>query len=221
MAYVGPDANLRDPTVSPDAVYAKFAGTPLQGYEPVFLALADTYQIDPNWALSYLQWESGFGASQVGLANPTNPWDILSVPGQWGQIDTICFRLCYAVYPDVPTGLEAGFRLWSYYADLGYGDWFESLSRALCGNAAGCGGDWVANVIATGQQNAVQWPYVGGPPPPPPPPPLGCEPNCIVILPPTDGSILDPVAMIVAELFIGAVVAAPWWVPRLGIGGKR
>lgn len=174
MSYVAPESDLRQPTVSWAAVSAKLAGTPLQGYEAVFWSLAQQYGVDPNWALSYLQWESAFGSRGVSTGNPTNPWDIASYPGQWGQVGSYDagngFNAAnggYAVYPDVSTGLEAGFRLWRSYADAGYSSWWASLSRALCGNPDGCGGTWVNNVIATGGQNAAQWPYDGSTAPPP------------------------------------------------------
>ena len=168
---VGPDTSIRQRTVSDHAIWAKLRGTPMEGAEGPLRALVEAYRIDPNWALSYLQWESGFGSSAIGRANPSNPWDILCYPGQWGQVAE--YRpgngYCYAVYPDLATGLEAGFRLWSSYADSGWSTWFASLSRALCGVPSGCDSPWVANVIATGQANAAQWPAGGSSDPAGPP----------------------------------------------------
>ena len=165
MVQVTATTHISTITVNTDAVYAKFANTPLKGYEEVFIELSSLYRIDPNWALSYLQWESGFAKSAIGLANPTNPWDILCYPGQWSAVGE--YRVwneaegkeyCYAKYGSIRIGLEAGFRLWNNYLERGYNTWHQSLSIVLCGNPAGCASQWVHNVISQGNSNAEQWP---------------------------------------------------------------
>jgi hypothetical protein len=189
--------DLRTPTVAPAAVTAKFSGTPLAGYETVFWTLAANYGVDPNWALAYLQFESAFGKAGVSTANPTNPWDILSYPGQWGQVGEHVpgngYR--YAVFASVEQGLEAGFRLWRSYAEAGYSSWFSSLSRALCGNPAGCeGSTWVDQVIAQGTYNATQWPYGGEsfpPAPNPMPVPGGPGSGPVVVAPGRYNLVID------------------------------
>lgn len=167
--------NFRERTVSDDAVYAKFHDRPLQGYEPVFLALAHEYNIDPNWAISYLQMESGFGSTEVGLINPTNPWDILCWPRRddvqnWRAIGQYVSRggYCYAVYPDVRTGLEAGFKNWAGYVDqYGVISWHDTLCIAVSGYDdwihGKCDEKWVSDAIDTGQYNIRHWPYVAPP----------------------------------------------------------
>lgn len=163
---IGAQSDIRIRSVSSAGVRAKLAGTPLEGYADLFVALATKYAIDPNWALAYLQWESGFGRESPA---PTNPWDILCATGNWRQIDCVTTGAgySYAVYPDMATGLEAGFRLWDSYYRRGWTNWFSSLSVALCGNPQGCQGTWVESVISQGQANAEAYPYVESPIPPP------------------------------------------------------
>lgn len=176
MAVVNPSSDIRGQTVSAAGVQAKLLGTPLEPYTEHFLYYAQQYGIDANWALAYLQWESGFGASEIGRANPTNPWDILCYPGQWGAVGE--FRpgsgYCYAVYPSVETGIEAGFRQWRRYVDDGYTTYYATLCRSVSGGGP-CNEQWVNNVIAQAQYNAAHWPNDGAPTPAPHPsaPPPG------------------------------------------------
>lgn len=170
MAYVAADADLRTPTVSNDAVWAKFAGTPMQGYEGTFLTLAQQYGIDPNWALAYLQLESRFGEadpSGQGMAYHYNPWDMViatrPVDDPRGYVSPFNGWTYYR-FGSMAEGLEAGFRNWASYPPRGWADWFSSLSVALCGRPQGCSGSqWVQSVIQQGQWNAQQWPYDGQP----------------------------------------------------------
>lgn len=150
------EANIRTWSVDDGFVRSKLADTAINADD--FLYFARTYNVDPNWALAYLQWESHFGDTPIGRANPTNPWDILSVPGQWGQVGEYApgNGYSYATYPDARTGLEAGFRLWDSYASKGWDTWRTSLSVALCGQPDGCAGTWVESVIRQGQYNAGQ-----------------------------------------------------------------
>ena len=177
MSGVAPDSLVTERTVSSEGVRTKLAGTPLSPYADRFLSLAESYQIDPNWALAYLQMESRFGTSQIGRANPSNPWDILCYPGQWGASGQYQpnANYCYAVYPSVEVGLEAGFRQWRRYVTDGFTTWYATLCRSVSGNGP-CEESWVAQVIGQGQYNAERWPYVavdignGGVPPPAPVP---------------------------------------------------
>jgi hypothetical protein len=162
-------------TISDEGVRAKLAGTPLESWAGTFLTLSRQYGIDPNWIVSYLQWETGFGGT-VGDLHPSmlfnDPWDMLcGVPGEpcgsgsrWGSVE--CRRApndyCYYVYPSMEAGIEAGYRNWQSYIQRGWTNYFSSLSVALCGNPAGCDSQWVPNVIAQADSNAARWPYTGG-----------------------------------------------------------
>lgn len=149
-------------TISADGVAAILAGTPLSAYANTILTLSQKYGIDANWILSYLRWENGFGSANSFSIGNNNPWDILCYPGQWGEVgqDNESNGYCYAVYPSMNVGLEAGYRLWSSYVSEGYNTWFKSLSVAECGNPDGCSGSWVQNVIAQANRNASEYPYV-------------------------------------------------------------
>ncbi len=198
MSYVAPDSDLRTPTISSSAVSVKFAGTPLQGYEGTFWALAGQYGIDPNWALAYLQWESGFGRndpSGQGMAFHNNPWDMVAcaaAPSCDCPADQ-CYQSPYNSwwyyrYPSVAAGLEAGFQNWAGYVRRGAGTWQAGLMRASGNNA-----NWTASVIAQGQYNAEHWPYDGSSAPPPvgapdAPPPGPRDPP--VSAAPTPGDLL-------------------------------
>lgn len=164
MSQVSHNSDYSQQTLSNEGVAVQLAGTPLEPYAATIVKLARDYEVDVNWAMSYLRWESGFGASQIGRQNPTNPWDILCYSGQWGQVDE--FRpgngYCYAVYPDVPTGLEAGFRQWRRYRDVwGATTWRESLCIAVSGNVDSCNEQWVNNVVASAQHWASLYPFDG------------------------------------------------------------
>ena len=172
MAYtVLPGLSISTITVTPQATYAKFAGTPMAGAESIFLSLADQYGIDPNWALSYLQFESGFGRndpSGEGLSYHYNPWDMVIADHPVDDPDGYVSPYngwTYYRYGSMQAGLEAGFRNWKRYIDRGWSDWQTSLSVALCGHPEGCDSPWVGNVINQGRVNAQQWPVgEGGPP---------------------------------------------------------
>ncbi len=180
MSTVAPDTSIRAFTISSEGVNAILSATPLAPYADTLLSLARQYQIDPNWALSYIRWENDFGRANTFSLEHNNIWDILCVrgtpgicgnPQNWGASD--CRDpgngYCYAVYPTMEIGLEAGFRLWNYYVEQGWDTWEKSLAVALCGNL-GCVSDpWVLNVIATGQDNAERWPVTTTPPPLPVP----------------------------------------------------
>lgn len=168
------DSPITIQTVSPQAALDKLAGTPLEPWTQVFIAMAESYRIDLNWVLSYLQWETGFGSAGPGgrhfSMEYNDPWDFLcGVPGGdcgpplgEGAID--CHRApngyCYSVFPTMEVGIEAGYKNWVRYVNNGWSTWFTSLSVALCGNPSGCSGGWVNNVIRQGQENAERWPYV-------------------------------------------------------------
>lgn len=213
-------------TISDDGVRAKLAGTPLESWASTFVRLSNQYGIDPNWIVSYMQWETGFGGT-VGDLHPSmlfnDPWDMLcGVPGGAcgtpgpGAIE--CRRApndyCYYVYPTMEAGIEAGYANWKSYVDRGWSNYFSSLSVALCGNPAGCGGSWVANVIAQANDNAQRWPYAG---------PVGCQYDgecppgqaCAggVCLATVEGS---PAFAVVVGLGFLAGGAATWWLTKEG-----
>ena len=171
-------SDIRVRSVSFEAVKAKFAGTPFEAWEGAFWTLAAQYGIDPNWGLSYLQWENGFGRANDFFERLNNAWDILCVPGgQWGQIScwTSALGYSYAVYPNKGMGIEAGFRLWKSYVDRGLITWADTLCRASIGTVP-CDTTWVRGVVATGNRNSELWPVEGAPAPAPVPP--GEVPGC-------------------------------------------
>jgi len=185
-------SDITERTISDEGVRALLAGTPMASYADRIMALAEQYAIDPNWALSYIRWENGFGVANGFSLEHNNIWDILCLKGSpgvcgnpqnWGASD--CRDpgngYCYAVYPTMSVGLEAGFRLWHYYVSQGWRTWESSLAVALCGNL-GCTGDpWVRNVIATGAANAERWPYSIVPIPPIPLPDIS-SPTAVIFL---------------------------------------
>lgn len=168
------ERHIAERSISREGVFAVLSGTPLADYAALFDQLADSYGIDPAWALAYLANESGFGTSQIGRANPTNPWDILCYstqgnctnPENWGAID--CYApgngYCYATYPSVEVGLEAGYRLWAYYVSIGKVTWQDTLCYAVSGNAP-CHQQWVDGVIRIAQGYVDRYPYEVDPPP--------------------------------------------------------
>ncbi len=173
------DSDIRVPTISDQGVREKLAGTPLAAYTDLILDLSRRHNIDPNWVLSYLEWESGFGAANDFSMPNNNPWDMFCYPypgsmadcgpsEQWGAsgcvvIETSEGQRCFAVYPSMEVSLEAGYRNWESYVARGWTTWRTSLSVSLCGNPDGCPGTWVNNVIQQGRDNAARWPPV--PPP--------------------------------------------------------
>lgn len=161
MALIRPESSIEVQSLSEEGAREILAGTPVQGYADTFLRLSREYRIDTNWILSYLQWESGFGSANSFSLAHNNLWDILCYPGQWGAVgcNDPGNGYSYAVYPDMATGIEAGYRLWRSYVERGWSSWFKSLSVALCGNAGGCDGSWVGSVIAQANRNAERWPY--------------------------------------------------------------
>ena len=165
------DSDIRQQSISAAGVSAILAGTHLASYAGTVEALAIQYGIDANWIVSYLRWENGFGTANSFSLSNNNPWDILCYPGQWGA--TGCMDpgngYSYAVFPDMPTGLEAGYRLWASYVAMGLTTWGPSLSRAECGQPT-CSGSWVDSVITTGDQNAAEYPADSGYTPPVPTP---------------------------------------------------
>jgi hypothetical protein len=167
------ESDIRVQTVSPQAAYEKLNGTPMQQWADVFIRLSNNYSIDLNWILSYLQWETGFGGA--GGRHPSmdfnDPWDMLCAsPGQpcncapiFGAsgVVTAPNGYCYYTWPTMEAGIEAGYKNWKSYIDRGWTNWFSSLSVSLCGNPAGCSGEWVQNVINQANYNASHWPYQG------------------------------------------------------------
>jgi len=187
MPDVTPTTDITDRTISNEGVRAILAGTPMAPYLDNFMLRAGQYGIDPNWALSYIRWENLFGTANAFSMAHNNIWDILCIkanppycrtPRNWGASD--CNDpgngYCYAVYPSMDVGLEAGFRLWQYYVTQGWRTWETSLAIALCGSLDCKDGPWVQGVIATGAENAAQWPYTAHPPQPPPTPAVSVAP---------------------------------------------
>ena len=175
------DSDVRQQSISAAGVATILAGTPLSSYAGTVEALATKYGIDANWIVSYLQWENGFGTANSFSLSNNNPWDILCYPEQWGSsgCNDPGNGYSYAVYPDMAIGLEAGFRLWASYVAMGLTTWGSSLSRAECGQAT-CPGNWVENVIATGDSNSVEYPADSGYTPPVPT--LGETPTGVGVL---------------------------------------
>jgi hypothetical protein len=206
------DTLISVPTISDDGVRAKLAGTPMESWADTFIAKSRQYQLDPNWVMGYLQWETGFGSAGPGGIHPSmlfnDPWDLLcGVPdgacgaaGFYGSIE--CRRApngyCYHVYASMEAGIEAGYLNWQSYIQRGWNTYWTSLSVALCGVPAGCASTWVDSVIAQANDNAARWPYTGEPPPPPPP--------------------LEASGTFAMVLGLGFLVggAATWWLTKQG-----
>ena len=172
---IGPDSLITVKSVAPQAAWDKLEGTPLKPYTQLFIDLSNIYSIDLNWILSYLQWESGFGAANNIFSLLHQPWDMLcgfppcSQYGGYSYPGFIDCRdpgngYCYLNFDNNQNGIQAGYINWQGYVARGWTTWFTSLSVALCGNPAGCGSAWVNNVIAQGDLNSRTWPYIGPPP---------------------------------------------------------
>jgi hypothetical protein len=173
--------DIRVQTIADAGVTESLANTPLAQWADVFVRLAKQYQIDQNWIISYLRWETGFGAAGPGGRHPSmdlnDPWDLLcGTPetacsgAKWDE--AVCTRApngyCYYRFPTMEAGIEAGYQNWGSYVARGWTTWFSSLSVALCGRPGGCDSPWVGNVIQQGQQNEARWPPVPVEPPGPP-----------------------------------------------------
>lgn len=154
------NTDIRGRTISSAGVREKMDPTPMRDYANLLLAFSEEYNIDPNWSLAYIQWESAFLRPDTIAAHCNNPYDLLCHAGHE------CYApgngYSYAYYPTVEVGIEDGLSNFKTYVDRGWVTWFSSLSVALCGVPGGCASDWVDKVIATGNENAAKWPYDPG-----------------------------------------------------------
>lgn len=161
-AQITGDSDISIQTISRAGVLGILNKSPLLAYADVFMRYASSYGVDMNWALSYIQLESGLDGTHFAYKN-NNPWDIrpwkdTATGDNWGSIgiDHNPNGFTYCIFPSMDKGIEAGFYQWRKYKEDGFGTWYTSLDRAVGHNDA-----WVSSVIGQGNYNQDRFPADG------------------------------------------------------------
>ena len=198
---ISPTSSVRPVTISDDGVRAVLAGTHLASVADAVIQYAQQYNVDPNFFLGYLKYESGFmdGYNPVNaaafLAN-NNPGDILCVNSygcNYGNCPDVltdpcgdpsgnnfavdCVNpgngWCYTRYPDLATGVQAFFWQVNYWiTNDGITDsWQATLETA------GFGPGNVTEIVNDCNAWSAQYPPGTGGTPQPQPCPAGTVPD--------------------------------------------
>jgi hypothetical protein len=152
-------SDVRTVTISPAGIAAILAPTPMAGLDGVVGQYATQYNLDPNFFLSYVQWENAFlRPGTIGAAG-NNPFDVTCVcGGSPGPFATGCVQypgnsLCFNVYPSPTVGIQGAFEWASRWVAVANYQWGPLLDIAS-GNSP----VFKANVLGQGNVNATLYP---------------------------------------------------------------
>ena len=180
MTAITGSSDARIVTISDAGVRAVLNGTPLGPFAGAVIQYAHQYGIDPNFFLAYVKFENDFcspppNGNTFSFAD-ANPYDIVCVRSCDGSCSGVgncgdpsgnnfavdCQtpgnRRCYAVYPNMPTGIQAAFWQTAYWITP---DGFAPTWASLLG-VAGWGPGNIPEITAQATIWSNQYPPTGG-----------------------------------------------------------